>query len=136
MVAPKHIACANAPTLCGLGPAPDLNAWDFCSIDVVPGWCPACVRLLEQSHPLTDERRAECADIGVLDLAQALWMNKSGAADGMSDTEWGEARAYLTERVMTWSVPPGDSGWPARDAIDNAALAYVQAVLAACRGPR
>lgn len=136
MTAPVHIAPANAPTLCGLDLTPDLNAYDFCSIDVSPGWCPACVRLLEHDHPLTDERRGALAKIGVLNIAQELWMQKTGAADGMPDAEWYEARAYLNERVMVWSVPPEDSGWPAKDAVDHAALVYVQAVLIACQGRR
>ena len=136
MTSPVHIAPANSPTLCGLDPSPDLNAYDFCSIDVSPGWCPTCVRLLEQDHPLTDERREALAGLGIFAIAQALWMHKTGAAEGMPDAEWYEARAYLTERVMTWSVPPDGAEWPAKDAIDHAALVWMQAVLIACQGRR
>lgn len=136
VTAPTHIAPANSPTLCGLDLTPDLKAYDFCSIDVSPGWCPACVHLLEQDHPLTDERREALADLGIFTIAQALWMQKTGAADGMPDAEWYEARAYLNERVMTWSVPPSGVEWPAKDAVDHAALVYVQAVLIACQGRR
>ena len=130
----NHIASPGAPTLCGLTPSAKVKAWDFCSIDLTPGWCPVCVAGLEETYPLTDERRQELFNVGILTLASGLWMQKTGAADGMSDREWGEIRAYLTERVMTWKT--SDPEWKERHKIDGAALAYVVAVLEACEGGR